>query len=126
MKNATQEAKAGGISIHAVDVARGIPAAGLSVRLHRLTPDVKVVAEGSCAETGHFIHPVAEGAGVVRGTYEVEFGVGAFFRQSGVAIPHPPFLDIAVFRFGIDAVHEHFHLPFKFTPWGFSLFRGGA
>jgi len=31
-----------------------------------------------------------------------------------------------VFRFGIDRVEEHFHLPFKFTPWGFSLFRGGA
>ena len=28
-----------------------------------------------------------------------------------------------VFRFGIDRVSEHFHIPFKFTPWGFSLFR---
>jgi 5-hydroxyisourate hydrolase len=41
-------------------------------------------------------------------------------------LPNPSFIDVAVFRFGIDAVQQHFHLPFKFTPWGFSLFRGGA
>lgn len=119
-------AQAGGISIHAVDVARGIPASGLTVRLRRLSPAPDMVAEGACAATGHFIHPVAEGTGILRGTYEVEFDVGAYFRAGGVSIPDPSFLDVAVFRFGIDAVHEHFHLPFKFTPWGFSLFRGGA
>ncbi len=118
--------KAGGISIHAVDVSRGVPAGGLAIRLGRLDPDVQVIAEGACAENGHFLHPVTEGAGVLRGLYEVEFEVAAYFRQAGVAIPDQPFLDVAVFRFGIDAVAQHFHLPFKFSPWGFSLFRGGA
>ena len=126
MTKTSSQDKAGGISIHAVDVSRGIPAAGLSVRLRRLAPDPAVIAEGACAANGHFAHPVADGEGVLRGTYEVEFGVGAFFREAGIAIPDPSFLDVAVFRFGIDAVQEHFHLPFKFTPWGFSLFRGGA
>ncbi|MEM0947107.1 MAG: hydroxyisourate hydrolase [Pseudomonadota bacterium] len=126
MAERTEHIKAGGISIHAVDVSRGVPAGGLSVRLALLGQDPRVIAEGVCAETGHFLHPVAEGADVVRGLYEVEFGVGTYFRHAGVAIPDPSFLDLAVFRFGIDAVTEHFHLPFKFTPWGFSLFRGGA
>jgi DNA-binding transcriptional LysR family regulator len=44
----------------------------------------------------------------------------------GLELPDPAFVEVAVFRFGIDRVKEHFHLPFKFTPWGFSLFRGGA
>jgi len=126
MTDTTGQDKAGGISIHAVDVSRGVPAAGLSLRLRRLDPGAAVIAEGACAANGHFVHPVAEGDGVLRGSYEVEFDVGAFFRESGVSIPDPPFLEVAVFRFGIDAVREHFHLPFKFTPWGFSLFRGGA
>ncbi|GAB4521953.1 MAG: hydroxyisourate hydrolase [Roseibium sp.] len=117
---------AGGISIHAVDVARGVPASGLAVRLRRLSPGPAEIASGSCAGSGHFVHPVADGAGVLRGTYEVEFDVGAYFRGEGVALPDPSFLDVVVYRFGIDAVQEHFHLPFKFTPWGFSLFRGGA
>ncbi len=126
MTNSVGQQNAGGISIHAVDVSRGVPASGLIVRLRRLEPDPQVIAEGTCATSGHFTHPVAEGAGVIRGNYEVEFEVGAFFRNAGVSIPDIAFIDVAVFRFGIDALQEHFHLPFKFTPWGFSLFRGGA
>ena len=30
------------------------------------------------------------------------------------------------FRFGIDDPEQHYHLPFKVTPWGYSCFRGGA
>ena len=126
MTQATKTEKAGGISIHAVDVSRGVPAAGLRVCLRRVSPDLSVIAEGTCAPGGHFPHPVADGEGVTQGVYEVEFEVGAFFREAEIAMPDPSFLDVAVFRFGIDAVAEHFHLPFKFTPWGFSLFRGGA
>jgi 5-hydroxyisourate hydrolase len=118
MASTNENIAAGGISIHAVDVARGIPAAGLELRLQRIAPDPAEIAVGRCAENGHFHHPVAEGAGVERGVYEIEFDVGAYYRGCGVAVPDPSFLDVAVFRFGIDRVNEHFHLPFKFTPWG--------
>lgn len=120
------QAAAGGISIHAVDIARGIPAGGLNVRLWRLEAGRKEIAAGACDESGLLRHPVAKGAGVERGMYEVEFDVGVYYRGSGMALLDPSFLEVAVFRFGIDRVNEHFHLPFKFTPWGFSLFRGGA
>lgn len=126
MVSTDHDRAAGGISIHAVDIARGIPAAGLKVRLSRLTGGRVEIAAGACEAGGLLRHPVAEGAGVERGMYEVEFDVGAYYRANGVAVPEPSFLEVAVFRFGIDRVHEHFHLPFKFTPWGFSLFRGGA
>ncbi|NNK15634.1 MAG: hydroxyisourate hydrolase [Sulfitobacter sp.] len=117
---------AGGISIHAVDVAHGIPAAGLAVHLRRIEPDPADIAVGVCSDTGLLDDPVSEGQGVTRGLYEVRFGVGDYYRQGGLDIPNPSFVEDAVFRFGIDRVTEHFHLPFKFTPWGFSLFRGGA
>ncbi len=120
------EESAGGISIHAVDVAGGVPAAGLGVRLWHLGDERVQVAAGSCSQTGLLQHAVAEGAGVKRGMYEAEFDVGAYYRGLGHAIPNPAFVEVAVFRFGIDRLSEHFHLPFKFTPWGFSLFRGGA
>ena len=124
---ATQpEQRAGGISIHAVDIAGGVPAAGLGVRLWYLGDDRVPIAAGTCSESGLLHHPVAEGAGVKRGMYEVEFDVGAYYREHGSALPNPSFVEVAVFRFGIDRISEHFHLPFKFTPWGFSLFRGGA
>lgn len=117
---------AGGISIHAVDVADGIPAAGLAVRLWRLRPTRTEIASGMCGADGLLHHPVSEGQDVQPGLYEVEFEVGDYYRQAGRMLPDPSFLETAVFRFGIERVEEHFHLPFKFTPWGFSLFRGGA
>jgi 5-hydroxyisourate hydrolase len=126
MADTNEEHAAGGISIHAVDVSRGIPAADLYLRLRRIDHKPAEIAAGPCAKNGHFLHTVAEGAGVKRGVYEVEFDVGAYYRSCGVEVPDPSFLEVAIFRFGIDRVNEHFHLPFKFTPWGFSLFRGGA
>ena len=120
------EPRAGGISIHAVDIARGVPAAGLGVRLWLMGDERLPIAAGTCSESGLLQHPVADGAEVKRGIYEVEFDVGAYYRKHDFTIPDPSFLEVAVFRFGIDRVTEHFHLPFKFTPWGFSLFRGGA
>ena len=120
------ETRAGGISIHAVDIARGVPAGGLAVRLWRIDGTRREIAAGTCSDGGMLLHPVAGGAGVERGLYEVEFDVAAYYRANSVTVPDPAFLEVAVFRFGIDRVAEHFHLPFKFTPWGFSLFRGGA
>ena len=112
MAGGDREPTAGGISIHAVDVARGVPAAGLQVRLWLLDGDRTEIAAGACTESGLLKHPVAEGAGAVRGVYEVEFDVGAYYRALGWALPNPSFLEVAVFRFGIDRVSEHFHLPF--------------
>jgi 5-hydroxyisourate hydrolase len=66
------------------------------------------------------------GARLPRGTYEGRFHVAAWYRAAGVGLPAVPFLDVAVFRFGIDDPEQHYHLPMKLTPWGLSCFRGGA
>ena len=113
--------KAGGISIHAVNVAEGRVAEGLAVRVTRLEPDGAVIAEGVIGANGVFDHPSVRGEGVVAGVYEVTFLIGDYLRANG---REPAFLDVAPFRFVIRDATEHFHLPFKFTPFGFSLFRG--
>jgi 5-hydroxyisourate hydrolase len=33
---------------------------------------------------------------------------------------------MVAYQFGIDDPQQHYHLPFKCTPWGYSCFRGGA
>ncbi|MEM6383133.1 MAG: hydroxyisourate hydrolase [Pseudomonadota bacterium] len=118
--------RAGGISIHCVDIARGVPAEGLEVRLWRLGEPRVLLASGSCSSSGTLHHPCQNGVGVTAGQYEVEFEVAAYYRQAGIEVPNPAFLETAIYRFGIEQVSEHFHLPIKFTAWGFSLFRGGA
>ena len=117
---------AGGISVHAVDVAAGLPAAGLRVGLWRITENGReVIAEGACSAAGVLDHPVAHGTGVTAGIYEADFHIAEFYRAKGAKLPDPAFLDVATYRFGIAAAEQHFHLPLKFTAWGYSLFRGG-
>ena len=115
---------AGGISVHAVDVARGRPAQGMQVDIYALEAVRKMIASGKLAANGALEHPVVHGEGVKEGTYQVIFHVGDYLRATGAPTSTPPFLDLVPFRFTIASAAEHYHLPFKFTPWGFSLFRG--
>lgn len=117
--------KAGGISIHVFDVSRGIAAMGLGVDLRG--PDGKVLASGTVGASGAFDHPTVRGEGLIAtGIYEALFRVGDWYRTQGMALPSPAFLESVSYRFGVADLAQHYHLPLKMTPWGFSLFRGGA
>jgi 5-hydroxyisourate hydrolase len=108
-----------GISIHVVDVSRGIVAAGMRVAL---TYDGRAIADAMTSSKG-----LVEIDGRARsGFYEAVFHVGAWYREQGVPMPPVPFLDVVTYRFGISDPEQHYHLPFKCTPWGYSCFRGGA
>ena len=117
---------AGGISIHIMDVVRGCPAKGMKVEIFSLGDTAFKIAEGELSPQGTLEHPVTQGEQVVAGVYEAVFYVGAFYRQRGDTLAIPPFLDVVPFRFGISDAAQHYHLPMKVSPWGFSLFRGGA
>jgi 5-hydroxyisourate hydrolase len=114
----------GGISIHCVDVSRGRVATGLRVVVSRLGGEV--FASGQVNDKGVLAHPALMDAQVGAGGYEVRFEVGAFYRRIGVDVPSPAFLETVAYQFHIADASQHYHLPFKFTPWGYSLFRGGA
>ena len=119
--------KAGGISVHAVDIAHGVPANGLHIQVYRIDDGKQFeIAHGNCNCNGLLEHQITKGSGVERGLYSLRFNVGQYYRNANADTPNPCFLEVAEFRFTIDLVHEHFHLPIKFTPWGYSLFRGGA
>jgi 5-hydroxyisourate hydrolase len=115
---------AGGVSVHAVDVARGRPAQGMRVEVFALDGARRLIAEGTLGANGALDHAMAQGEGISAGAYEVIFHVGDFLRATGTLAATPPFLDLVPFRFTISDAAQHYHLPFKFTPWGFSLFRG--
>jgi 5-hydroxyisourate hydrolase-like protein (transthyretin family) len=120
----------GGLSIHCVDVASGRVATGLRVTLRRLGPDGEplgeVLAEGTIGTNGLLAHPALMSAAITPGGYEARFAVGDFYRSLGHPVPSPAFLEVVPYRFHIADASQHYHLPFKFTAWGFSLFRGGA
>jgi len=113
--------RAGGISLHAVDIATGRVATGLVVVLRRLEPMPCTVAVGAIGVDGLLDHACARGEGIIAGVYEVEFAVQDYLAAQGRS---GGFLDIVRFRFLVGDAAQHCHLPFKFTPFGFSLFRG--
>jgi 5-hydroxyisourate hydrolase len=114
-----------GISIHVVDVTRGIVAAGMRVEVEAVGPSRRRIADAWVSQTGSVDDP-ALSARFESGVYDVLLHVGAFYERAGFALPGVPFLDVVTYRFGIDDPAQHYHLPFKLTPWGYSCFRGGA
>ncbi|KPL51216.1 transthyretin [Prosthecomicrobium hirschii] len=115
---------AGGVSIHGVDIARGIAAEGLFVELCALEPERRVIAAGRLGANGQLDHPSVRGEGIAAGPHEVLFHLGDWLRAAGYSARETAFLDLVPFRFVIGDVAQHYHLPFKFTPWGIQLFRG--
>jgi len=108
-----------GISIHVVDVSRGVVGAGMRIEL--IHEGVRL-AEGTASPAG--LLEVRDR--VPAGMYEALFHVAAWYRDQGVSLPAVPFLQVVTYRFGISDPEQHYHLPFKCTPWGYSCFRGGA
>ena len=121
---------AGGLSIHCVDVASGRVAVGLQVTLRRLgadgQPQAAALVQGRIGANGLLSEPLLMSETITPGGYEVSFAVGEYYRAQGQAAAMPAFLEVVPYRFHIADAVQHYHLPFKFTAWGFSLFRGGA
>jgi 5-hydroxyisourate hydrolase len=112
-----------GLSVHAVDVTRGVPCRGMRVEVFALAQGRRLIADGELAASGALEHAVTTER-LPAGPYEVLFHAGAFFSRAGVAQSDPPFFDVVPFRFAIADPAQHYHLPMKITPWGFSLYRG--
>lgn len=113
-----------GLSIHVVDVSRGVVASGMRVEVHELAAH-SLLCDRLTTEQGLVDDPRLAGP-LPPGYYQASFHVADYYRALGLALPSRPFLDVVRFQFGIDDPQQHYHLPLKLTPWGLSCFRGGA
>lgn len=114
-----------GVSIHVVDVARGLMAAGMQVELFAVAATRVRLASAAVSRDGLVEDPALR-ARLAAGQYEAVLHVGDYYRRASAALPLVPFLEVVTYRFGIADPDQHYHLPFKLTPWGYSCFRGGA
>lgn len=115
----------GHLSTHVLDTAQGTPAAGMAVRLLRVTESAaqEIVSLRLNAD-GRAPGPLLDAASMAVGRYRLEFAVAAYFRGWGVALPEPPFIDVVNLDFGIADAAGHYHVPLLVSPWSYSTYRG--
>lgn len=115
----------GGLTTHILDTASGKPGAGIAITLYRRLGDSRELlgrytsnADGRCDQ------PLISESALQIGTYELEFEVGPYFRQRGVELSEPAFLDTVVLRFGVADTGAHYHVPLLVSPYSYSTYRG--
>lgn len=117
----------GYLTTHVLDTARGLPAAGMSIELWRVSPGgferelLKAVRTNADGRTHEAMLAEDEFAA---GIYDLEFAVGNYFAEQGVTTAKIPFLDRVTIRFGIADGEAHYHVPLLVSPWAYSTYRG--
>ena len=114
----------GRLTTHVLDTAQGRPGAGLTVELYALDGERRRLASIVTDQDGRAPAPLLEGDAFRPGTYELVFHAGVYFRQQGLDLPEPGFLDQVVIRFGIASPDQHYHVPLLLAPYGYSTYRG--
>jgi 5-hydroxyisourate hydrolase len=113
------------LSTHVLDMARGIPAKGLRIELHRVENDVRRrVAIGVTNADGRIAAPLISGDLLEIGVYELVFHAGDYLRSAGLDVREPAFLDQIIVRFGVAELDRNYHVPLLLSPFGYSTYRG--
>ena len=107
------------ISTHVLDIAKGAPAAGITVELHaadRLIHSCKTNADGRTDA------PMLTADRIPAGSYELIFHVDDYLRTERPA--EPPFFDQITIRFVVGDETGHYHVPLLLAAYGYSTYRG--
>ncbi len=120
------------ITTHVLDTARGVPAAGVRVRLERVSEaGAEEIGRASTDSDGR----VSEiGPQQVRsGTYRLIFSTGEYFEGLNVtpgagpdaaSPPDPVFFPEVAVTFTADGQTPHYHVPLLLSPFGYATYRG--
>lgn len=113
------------LSTHVLDTARGGPAKGVTIELHRIHNGERLYLKTMVSNAdGRTDAPLLTGERLEIGVYELTFRAGDYLRGSGAALADPPFLDDIVVRFGISEPEGNYHVPLLLSPFGYSTYRG--
>lgn len=113
----------GTLTTHVLDLARGVPAAGVTVELYRLEGEVRHrLRETATNADGRTDVPLIGRGEMFAGSYELVFHAGAYLtRMGGEAAA---FLDLVPVRFRVSDAGAHLHVPLLLAAYGYSTYRG--
>jgi 5-hydroxyisourate hydrolase len=114
----------GKLTTHVLDTAHGRPAAGLSLGLRRRESAESWLMQTRTNADGRTDAPLLQGSEFTAGVYELVFAVADYYREIGLTLPDPPFLDEIVLSFGVADPQQNFHVPLLMSPWSYSTYRG--
>ena len=115
----------GYLTTHVLDTGRGVPAAGLTIRLFSIDgTDRTLLAETVTNQDGRTDSPILPKNQFSSGIYELVFEAGAYLDSNGTPAEDPRFLDVIPVRFGISEEDSHYHVPLLLSPFGYSTYRG--
>jgi len=115
----------GKLTSHVLDIAAGIPAAGMRVRLYATSAGGgQLLADVRTNDDGRTAGALLEGSALLAGRYSLVFHAAEYFRSRGVALTEPPFLDEIVVPFGVADAARNYHVPLLVSPWSYSTYRG--
>lgn len=115
-----------GLSTHVLDTMHGCPAAGMAVELYTTQGDgATLIQQLVLNQDGR--NPdglLLDHTNLRVGTYRLVFDVQGYFKQRGVALPEPNFLNKVSLDFGVAQADAHYHVPLLVSPWSYSTYRG--
>jgi 5-hydroxyisourate hydrolase len=116
----------GKLTTHVLDLMHGVPAAGMHVRLLRLSAEgqPQLLKALRLNVDGRSEQPLLEDGAFIVGRYRLVFDVSGYFKSLGVALPEPAFLEEVPLDFGVSEESAHYHVPLLCSPWGYSTYRG--
>ncbi|KGM87322.1 hydroxyisourate hydrolase [Roseovarius mucosus DSM 17069] len=111
----------GYLTTHVLDTARGCPAAGLLIRLSRITEAGRLLLrEMRTNADGRTDTPILPEAEYAPGLYELLFHAGDYLHAAG---EDAGFLDLIPIRFTLSE-EMHYHVPLLLSPYGYTTYRG--
>jgi 5-hydroxyisourate hydrolase len=103
------------ISTHVLDIAKGVPAAGITVELYSVDHLIQSAVTNSDGRTDPHL---LIGDRIAAGSYEIVFHVEAYLQSD------QPFFDRITIRFTVDDEQGNYHVPLLLAPHGYSTYRG--
>ena len=114
-----------GITTHVLDTVNGRPGAGMRIEFSKRVGDAfvlqKTVFTNADGRTDQMILAPAD---TQVGEYELRFFVDEYFRNKGVQLPSPAFIEAVPIRFSVFDTAQHYHVPMLCTPWNCTTYRG--
>ena len=115
----------GKLSTHVLDTVHGGPAANVLIELYSMDTTVpKLLVTARTNADGRTDAPLLTDAEVKRGRYRLVFHIGEHFKNKGMTLPDPPFVDVVPIDFGIADAGGNYHVPLVCSPWTYSTYRG--